>query len=180
MLALLDADAFICLRKWSLLEVFQRVPGLSFVMTEYVARHELSSLQQSLSTLEESGKLRIEAVAIRTPAFKRYKALLVAGADRGEAESIAWACTVAQEERPVFVSLDALARRHARGAGLPVQDVMGLAVVVVEAGLVALEAVQPRLEVWEDSKQAFGRPRDFTTFEETWHRRVATLRSTVN
>lgn len=169
---LLDADAFLCLRKLSVLDLLRGSEEVDLIATEFIARHELSPLQADVKALEKEGRLRVEAVTVRTPAHQTFRQLRKEGVDKGEAEAIAWAMCLAPDRRPLFVSNDAAARRCAERNGVPVVDVMGLAVEIVEGGVLSLAEVRERLAPWEDSRQSFGRPGDFSTFDETYRRRA--------
>jgi predicted nucleic acid-binding protein len=130
---LIDADAFRFLRALGLLdEVFSALrPDRRVLLTEYIARHELSVLSRDLDRLVSEGFVQVERVGIKTPAGRRYREFQ-READKGEAEAIAWALDAPSPSRPVFVSRDAGARRFAAAQGVASTDVMG---VVVEAVL---------------------------------------------
>jgi len=96
--------------------------------------------------------------------------------DKGEAEAIAWAAAEDKKSRPVFVSIDKQARYRATELGLRAHDLMDLAVLCVSAGLLDRESVRSALSVWDDKMQQFGRPSDYTTFDETWEKRSSALR----
>jgi len=109
---LFDADTFLCVRKLSLLRLLYTVPASEggWIMTEYVARHELSTIFTELVTFIQEGRLHIEAVAVRgTPAAKMFKKLR-RKVHKGEAEAISWAASLPVAERPLFMSNDAGAR----------------------------------------------------------------------
>lgn len=169
---LLDADAFRILHGLKLLD-----PVLSALqadrrlfMTGYVARHELSLLSQEVERLEATGVLRVEDVRRGTEAGNRYRAFQ-READKGEAEAIAWALDRAPEERPLFVSRDAGARRFARQQRVPETDVMGLVVEAVLSGRLLRAAAESALVVWDDPNQQLGRPVDYEGFDATFAKR---------
>jgi len=169
---LLDADAFLCLRSNSLLDLLlaAKVP---LVMTGYVARHELASLQASIQEMERRSSLKVEDVRAKTPEFIRYRQFLREGAHKGEAESVAWAVEkTTRDTRPVFVSLDGGARKLAASNGMVSLDVFDLMVLAVREGLCTAEEVRTRLAAWDDDPHGFCRPPDFTSFDETWRKRA--------
>ncbi len=96
---------------------------------------------------------------------------LLIDADKGEAESIAWATTNCPKKIDVFVSNDKQARRLAAQRKFRAVDVFDMAVLLVHHEEVSLDDVRAKLVVWDDLANAFCRPRDYTTFDETWSRR---------
>jgi predicted nucleic acid-binding protein len=168
---LVDSDAFLVIRRWKVLDVDEWPAGVSLVMTGYAARHELNDVQADVNGLEELGHLRVEQVFARTPAYERFRQLRNAGADKGEAEAIAWAMGQEAHDRPCFISVDREARAHAVANGLAAGDVMDLVVRLVGAGAMSIDEARVRLAPWDDRKQFFGRPADYTTFDETYGRR---------
>ena len=90
---LLDADAFINLRKLSigrtsLLVIFlQRAKqqGRAVYLTQYVAEHDLSDLQTEIAFFKSKGLLIIEKVLSSDTTYRRLRRLI----DKGEAEAIA-------------------------------------------------------------------------------------------
>lgn len=167
---LLDADAFICLRALKILD-WLRLAAASqgtVVITEYVALHELSTLSADIDELKACGALRIEQVLRRQEHFRR---LIQSGADKGEAEAVAWAIT--QNPGPVFISIDRAARRLARENKVRSGDIMDLLVDMIDLGIVAMNDVRERMYPWNDRRQQMGRPVDFTTFDDTFQRRLA-------
>lgn len=167
---LVDADAFLCLRHLSMLEALATIPFRDLHLTEYIARHELSTIDREVKALEASGILTVHRVVARTPAHKLFKKLKKSGAHKGEAEAMAWAALEAQ--RPLFVTLDRGATRFANAEQVPVTDVFGLSIVLVKQGILRRETVEEKLSVWEDKKQGFCRPRDFTTLDASWMART--------
>jgi predicted nucleic acid-binding protein len=142
-----------------------RPPG-PVIMTEYVARHELSQLAREVAALEAAGALRIEPLEAKNADFRRLRQ---SGADKGEAEAIAWA--LAQNPRPCFVSVDKGARRLARENRVVAGDIMDLLTDLIGLGLLSLEEARSHAEPWNDRRQQRGRPADFTTFDEMFTRR---------
>lgn len=171
---LLDADAFRFLRGLGLLdEVLTALRReCDVVMTGYVARHELSALAADLARLEAAGLLRVESVLARSAAGRRYRDFQ-READKGEAEAIAWALERAAEERPLFVSRDAGARRFAGEQRVPHTDVFGVIVEAVLLGGLSRERAASAVEVWDDKTQQLGRPADYESFERTFDVRVS-------
>jgi hypothetical protein len=114
----LDSDAFRFLRDLSLLEPICeafRTHELPVVLTEYVARHELAVLDDVVRALEKSARLAVESLPAKSPASDRYRRLKKAGADRGEAEAIAWMCEIADTPQVLFVTRDKGATKLALG-----------------------------------------------------------------
>jgi predicted nucleic acid-binding protein len=173
---LLDTDSFLCMRKWSFLNLIVACRSVEIVMTEYAARYELSRIHDEVKKLEVSARLVVERVLARTPAHECYRLLLKAGADKGEAEAMSWAAAQDKKSRPVFISIDKQARGRAKGLGLRAYDLMDFAVICVSAGFLDRQVVRSALSVWDDKKQQFGRPADYTTFDETWRKRSSALK----
>lgn len=172
---LIDADALLCLRSLLLIPVLrasQRLPR-PMVVTEYVARHELVSIDREIRDLEAAGVVRVEPVLRKNADFRRLRD---DGADKGEAEAIAWALSIPRGERPLFVSLDVEARTFAERDGVPADDVMGFLVDLIEMGALSFAEGVKHTDPWQDQRQQRGRPRDFTTFDETLARRRASRR----
>ena len=165
---LLDADAFLCARRLSFLDLLTETLAEPLILTEYIARHELSTIAATVAGLQSVGKLRVEAVRAGTPAYNLLRALRRRGVHKGESEAIAWASGVSSGQGPCFVSLDAGARSAAQAEGVESVDLLDAAVLCVREGLATKDEVRRRLEVWEDRRQQFGRPPDFTTFEATF------------
>jgi len=174
---LIDADAYLCLRKWGLLKVLLRMPGeVSIVLAGYVAHHELNDLQSELGEFQESGAVLVQDVKARTPAYRLFRELQNKGADKGEAESIAWANGLPKGSRPLFVSQDVHARQLARGNGLEAVDMFDLAIHLHEFGLVEKSEVQSLLASWDDNPHLACQPSDFIKFDETWSRHLSARR----
>lgn len=166
---LLDADAFRFLRGLGLLdEVLVALRAdRAVVMTEYVARHELSALAGDVARLEAAGQVTVERVLARSAAGRRYREFQRV-ADKGEAESIAWALERPPRSRPLFISRDAGARRFAAEQRVPHTDVFGVMVEAVLAGRLTRDRAASAVEVWEDKTQQLGRPADYETFDRTF------------
>lgn len=175
---LIDADAFLHLRKLGLLDLYFAGPGvLPVILAGRVAEYELSSIAQFVTGLRAAGRVEVEHVRAASEAMQRFKALRQQGADRGEAEAIAWAMGLPVAERPLFISVDRKARQFADQNGVPAADLMDLMVDWVERGLVRREDVEQALLPWEDKTRQLGRPADYTTFDETYRRRLEHRRS---
>jgi hypothetical protein len=176
---LIDADAFLCVRKLNLLPAMcaARPGGKPVTIGEYVARRELSGLASELKELERVGSVVVVAIERRGPSGARFKNLKNAGMDAGEAEALAWALDLPPAERPMFVSLDVAARGAAVRHGVVSGDVMDLVVELVEAGIVVRADAEAALVVWEDRRNQFGRPPDFTTFDATYQARLRRRRA---
>lgn len=169
---LIDADALLCMRSLQLipvLRVSEKFPR-PVVVTEYVARRELFTIDREIRALEAEGVVQIEPVLRKNADFRR---LLSEGADKGEAEAIAWALSLPRGERPLSVSLDVEARKYADSNGVPADDLMGFLADLIDIGVLSLAEAVSHTEPWQDQKQQRGRPRDFTTFDETLARRRA-------
>ncbi len=167
--ALLDADAFIFLHSTSLLTAVGAIPAASLPLsaTGYVAGHELSRLQEKVEGLIRQGRLRVHEVVARTPQYARFRDLNRNGADKGEAEAIAWA-EAAGDPDIVFVSLDENARRLAKASGISACDVFDFVVRLVLEGLMTENVARDKLVEWEDKKKGFGRPKGYATFDEAF------------
>lgn len=175
---LLDADAFLALRSLSLLNLLRHSPQIQenpFQMTFFIARHELHQVSSTLQQMEEEGTLQVqESLSLRTEAGQKWRELRrQRGTHKGEAEAIAWALKTSSEERPLFVSCDRRARQTAGLHGVLATDVLGLVVETVEERIFSKEEAQAYLKAWDDRQQQLCRPPDFTTFEETYQRRLA-------
>lgn len=162
---LLDADAFLCMRGLGILGDVVQATALVVHLTEYVARHELSPVASLVLDLEGSGRVIIGSVVARTPAFEMWRRLRREGADKGEAEAIAWGASREGVPRPWFVTLDGEARRHSARCGLRAMDVRDFLVRTVALGAVAVEVVRQAVAVWDDRGQQQGRPADWSSFE---------------
>src|SRR5580700_8334932 len=108
---LLDADAFLAVRKLSVLEamITSGSRNVRMRMTQYAARHELSTIDRELRALEAQGRLSVHGVERRSDADHLYRQLVRDGVDKGEAEAVGWAVHFGSEEI-VFVSVDHRAR----------------------------------------------------------------------
>lgn len=178
MVFLIDADAFLCLRKWDFLTLLCHLHGrIALAMTGYVARHELKDVYDEVASLEKGGLLVVHEIKVRTPGYGRFKKLLKKGADKGEAESVAWAQELPSgSEKPIFVSQDVRARKLAEHCGLDAVDMFDLMVQLHELGFVQKCDVQSRLASWDDYSHLACQPRGFTKFDDTWHKHVASRR----
>jgi predicted nucleic acid-binding protein len=164
---LFDADAFLCIRKLSFLRSLAARKG-SWLMTGYIARHELSTVAAEVDAFCQTERLRIHEIPAKDA---RYRELRQQGHDKGEAEAIAWATQLPRDQRPLFISLDKRARDGAEENGIPAGDILDLMVEAVECGEVSIGEVRDKASIWDDKRQAQGRPHDYTTFDDTFERR---------
>ncbi|MBF0460569.1 MAG: hypothetical protein HQL87_04155 [Magnetococcales bacterium] len=132
---LLDADAFLCLRKISLLKCLVGSQKINLVMTSYVARHELNAVKPDIDSLVQAAKLTIAGVKLGTSEFRQYR-VFQRTHDKGEAEAIAWAVTHRSPEL-FFVSQDAGALRLAKNENIPHGNVARLGVELARWGIVS-------------------------------------------
>jgi hypothetical protein len=164
----LDADAFICLHSLSLLALMASRDVPPLYITEYVARHELCTLASHVTAMESSGRLRIPPLGGRDPNFKRFRR---DGADKGEAEIVAWCLQSPKTERPQFISNDRKARKLASDEHVPTGDLLDLVMALIEAGTIDTAEAEEKLEPWRDPGQQRCRPADFTTLSDAFTRR---------
>lgn len=173
--SLIDSDAFNAMRSLGLLaELCARLPpDQPLLMVGYPAYVELNPLQREIAALKVSGKLVVHDVIKKSPAGERMKKLIRQGVDKGEAEGIAWAVeTFERDERPIFVSVDVRARKHAMGNQIVAVDMMGAIVEWVEDGLLDRAKAKALTVVWDDRAQECGRPSDYVTFDHTYAQRL--------
>ncbi|MEP7124687.1 MAG: hypothetical protein ABJE95_27410 [Byssovorax sp.] len=135
------------------------------VMCEFAARHELNDIDADIKALESNGYLTVKSVERRTPADSLYRKLKETGVDKGEAEAIAWAATLPDSDRPIFISADRAARVAAAKQSVREGDVLDLVVLLVESGALSKETARTKLAPWADREQQLGRPRDLLPFE---------------
>lgn len=164
----LDADAFICLHSLSVPELIstRNCPGL--YLTEYVARHELSTLSSHVTALESSGRIRVFPVASRDAHYKRFKQ---GRKNKGEAEIVAWLLGHARTERPRFISNDRGAHDLAAAERVPSGDLLDFILALVAHETLTLEEAEDKLAPWSDRGQQRCRPSDFTSFQVSVSRR---------
>jgi predicted nucleic acid-binding protein len=144
------------------------------LMVGHAAYIELNPLQEEIELLKSSGSLSVPEVILKSPAGQRLKSLRKEGVDKGEAEAIAWAVeTYDRAERPIFVSIDKGARRHATRNQLVAVDMMGAVVEWVEDALIDRATAIKLTVVWDDRAQERGRPGDYDTFDNTYARRLS-------
>lgn len=174
----LDADIVLCLRSLQVLDAWVRAAAASepVVLTSYVARHELHTIGQDVGSLEAAGLIEVQAVEVRSEAGKAWRQLVKTGVHKGEAEAIAWCLQIPVERRPTFVSIDVGARRTASQRRVAAEDLMGFVVELVERERLVREEVEQVLSIWEDPSQQRGRPSDYTSFADTYARRLAIRR----
>lgn len=150
---LIDSDAWLALRKLSVLELMigaETLP-MPLLMCEYAARHELSSISGELSNLERQTHLCVCSVDEKAKKLQ-IRGLIKEGTDKGEAEAVVWSLAQGKESRPCFVSVDRGARRVARGKGLTAGDVFDLIVDLLDKRVLDVAGVQLKLLVWEDRR----------------------------
>lgn len=178
---LLDADAFLCLRKLGLLSlVCSAASRTEFLLVSgYVARTELSSVATQVSAMEASGCLEVQDVLVRTPAASRWKDFRRKGIHKGEAEAIAFALDADRHTRPVFISADNRAREAAAECRVPATDVMGFVVIAVGRGWLSRSDAENALSIWDDPAQEICRPRDYESFDRTFQRRSKSVEDYV-
>jgi predicted nucleic acid-binding protein len=170
---LLDADAFHCLRSLGAIRyLLDSKVRVRLVLTEYVARHELSMLAEDVARLESVGALEIKPVSSRDPDYKQLQKEV----DKGEAEAMAWLLKQARDERPFFISNDKKALRTARSNRIKSGDILDMLIDLMDTNALHEDAVREILTVWEDKKQQRGRPADFTTFRSSVAQRRVKLR----
>jgi predicted nucleic acid-binding protein len=169
---LIDSDAWLALRKLSVLELMLGATTLPrpLLICEYAARHELSSISDELSALERQTHLCVCNVREKTKK-QHIRSLIKEGTDKGEAEAVVWSLAQDKDCRPRFVSVDREARRTARENGLTAGDVFDLVVDLLEEDVLNSAEVQQKLFAWEDRRQQLGRPSDFTDFPLTLQKR---------
>lgn len=170
---LLDADAFLTLRSHGMLDVMRSIePRPSIVITGYVARHELSTVQPDLEALIACGSVREVKVGLRTDAGRLYRELQ-RRAHKGEAELVAWASTAAEKDALLMVSNDGGARRLAGEYGLSAGDVVDLLIELLDAAAITIDDAEARFAPWADRGRRSERPSDYvTSLRETISRRT--------
>ena len=142
--------------------------GIPIVLTEFVARRELNSIQSEIDGLENKRALEIKAIARRDQMFRE---LTKRGVHKGEAEAIAWILSERRDSRPLFVSRDEGAVRAARANKVAATDVMGLVVEATVSGVISIEQARGALAVWDDRSQQQCRPADYKGFDRTFAHR---------
>jgi len=151
---LFDADAFQCVRAMSFLRLLRQstIDATPFVMTQYVARHELHDVEVDVTALETEKRLRIEPVSVRKtdPQGRRFRQYREERLDKGEAESLAWVMGL-DADRPMFITNDREARAGFVRHGAPVGDVMDLIVEAIASGAVQAGAAREVVSAaWDD------------------------------
>ncbi len=135
-------------------------------LTQYVAKHELSILQDEITSLTSADLLEIRTL----PSSDRiYSELRRKG--KGEAEAIAWSLTLGPSARPLFVARDARALQRASAYHVPATDLMGLLVELIESGLITKEEARSAVDPWNDPGQQLGKPKNYKGFDGTFARR---------
>lgn len=133
MILLLDADAFLCLRKVSLLRCLAADSRVGMVMTSYIATHELKDVAEEVAELRQSGKLTICSVKTKTKEYRSYEEFKESGHDPGESEAVAWAVSNRTDDL-YFTSQDRRARTLARKKKIPQGNVADLGAKLEEGG----------------------------------------------
>ena len=174
MKVIIDADAFLVLRHLGLLHALLAAPHVHAVMLERAARYELSDIQREVCELEAALLIRVEAVKARTPEFERFRNLVKRRVDKGEAEAIAWAGSL--DDAVLFISQDKRARAEAATSGLEAVDVADLLSLACHEGLIDEDRVRAACSRWDDHRNEFGRPRDWSGFDRTMATRIVCLR----
>lgn len=164
---LIDTDAFLALRSLSVLREMQAAQVLTgvIVMCQYAALHELCDISAEIAAFKLSGHLSVKEVERRTPADRLYRQLKDTGVDKGEAEAIAWAASLPEADRPLFISVDRRARVAAVKQDVRAGDVMDRVVLLVEDGVLLKETARAKLAPWADREQQRGRPSDLLPFD---------------
>lgn len=85
---------------------------------------------------------------------------------------------IESETRPVFVSRETKALAHATARGVAAADVFALICAAVQQGWISVETAKATLVVWDDKGQEICRPKDYTTFDECFERRRASVSET--
>jgi predicted nucleic acid-binding protein len=151
---LLDADAFLCLRKISLLGLLIEESQVSLVMTGYVATHELSSIEGEMAQMRAASSLKIKEVSVNSQEYKKYCEFKKCH-DRGEAEAVAWAITNRSKEL-YFVSQDAGAQKLAKKEKISHGNVAGLGAELVERGIFTDLAIKKKFDPCYQNPNACG------------------------
>ncbi|WP_424674320.1 hypothetical protein [Candidatus Binatus sp.] len=142
--------------------------GNPILLTEYIARHELNSIQTEITACENQGSVTVVGLSAANPT---YKSLLKRGVHKGGAEAIAWILAQSSDLRPLFVSADRGAIRAAKNQKLSATDVMGLIVEAIAAKVLSIDQARSALDVWNDPGPGVGKPPDYEDFDETLVRR---------
>jgi predicted nucleic acid-binding protein len=173
---LLDADAFLCLRS---LDLLRRICASALrdeplIMTEYIARKELSSVATLVQSMVDSGCLKIVLVSAskHTETGRLWKELRTERIDKGESEALAWVLPMKAATRPVFVSREVAARRVAKERHVPSTDVFGFVVALVEAGWLTRPEAETALQIWDDKRQELCKPSDWLSFDVNYAKRL--------
>jgi predicted nucleic acid-binding protein len=172
---IIDADAFLVLRRLGLLRVLLEAPHVEGLMLQRAARYELSDIQSEVQELEGAGLLRVEALKAGTAQFQRYKSLTGRGVDKGEAEAIAWAGSLG--EPALFVTQDKRARTEAAAGGVVAIEAVDVVALTLHEQLVEEQTLREACGGWDDRRNAFGRPKDWSGFDGTMAQRIGALRT---
>lgn len=167
-----DADAWLCARTLGLTQRFLGGPSayLAVLFTQYVARHELNSLESELLEGVNRGVIRIEKVEFNRPEHLRLRK--TPGVHKGEAEALAWLLLQVRDRRPVFVTRDAGAARAAKKERVSCTEVLGFAADLLTIKIVPEEELRVILSVWDDRSRQICRPADWQGFDVTLEKRL--------
>lgn len=173
---LIDADAFLFARSLGLLELLEAThevwPKPTLRCTATIARNELYTVQELVQKLEALGLLRVEHILARTPAARLKREIQdKCRVHKGEAEAIAWACSVGSDRPVVFVSHDLGAQRAATQSSLVAWDLFDLGKHWLEGRYISETQFRESFAVWEADRYASGRPSTFDGVEATFQRR---------
>ena len=146
-------------------------PPTQILLTSYVAKFELTPLQDELRELERFGTLKTNSVTLNNSneTGRRYRTLMKEArqrksfrVDKGECEIVAWSLGEKKDERPIFISCDDQARRFAESKGLEAGGLLLLVCLLVECGAISFEGASECLRAWDDDKHSGRcRPKDY-------------------
>ncbi len=173
---LLDADAFLCIKKLGLLQLLQEHanPSLRLVITGYIALHELSTVRSHVEQLQQQELLQIEQVPARSVIHLKRRCRgnrRLPRLDKGELEAIAWVQRLPEDERPCFITNDRGAQAGAAHHKVPWGDVMDFVIAMLEAEVATKSEMQAALHVWNNPVQQICRPKDWAGFDRTYAQR---------
>ena len=118
--------------------------------------------------MESSGQMSVHPLGARDSNFKRFRR---GGADKGEAESVAWCLQMPRAERPRFITNDRKARALADSEGVPAGDLLDFVVRLIERDIITIAEAEEKLAPWHDPEQQRCRPPDFSTLTEALEQR---------
>jgi len=171
---LLDADAFLALRKLSVLQDLLRLVGgghFEVGLTAIIRNHDLHTVRTETDRLHADGVIAVHVVDVDGPAGRFYARLrrnprtsTGKAVHKGEQEAIAWA--VHSERRVLWISCDAGARDLARDHHIETGDVLALVCALVRSGHLTQEAAKNRLRPWDEVFSGMCRPKDYAGLDE--------------